>query len=293
MDRRKEKFIRAALACFLTLLLPIFSLCYVLLPVYYPASADVEEIRQRFLAEKHIIHAGGFIETRDGGKADYTNSYDALINMYEKGNRICEIDIKKLRDGTLVCAHGTDDGLLANGTDLYGNATGEEFLSSKIYSEFSPMSVENLAGFMRQHPDLLIVTDVKSSNIDVCKLLAEKYPDLRRQFVIQIYHADEYEAIQRLGFPYIIFTMYMTEPEERNIWKLAKFGEEHELIGFTFPKHYFSLKLRIAMASAGTPFFFHTINDYAEMERYLNKRYVFGIYTDQVTFPNDLTRGSK
>ena len=118
---------------------------------------------------------------KNGEKIAYTNSYDALVNMYEKGNKICEFDIREAADGILICAHG-DEKLLANGMELTCEATSEEFLNEKSFGEFQTMTVKMLADFMREHKDLLVITDVKGNNIDVCRAIAKAFPDLVKQF---------------------------------------------------------------------------------------------------------------
>ena len=159
----------------------LFLLIFELQPVYKHACADVEMIRNRFFEEQHVIHAGGFVVNKNGEKIAYTNSYDALVNMYEKGNKICEFDIREAADGILICAHG-DEKLLANGMELTCEATSEEFLNEKSFGEFQTMTVKMLADFMREHKDLLVITDVKGNNIDVCRAIAKAFPDLVKQF---------------------------------------------------------------------------------------------------------------
>ena len=264
----------------------LFLLIFELQPVYKHACADVEMIRNRFFEEQHVIHAGGFVVNKNGEKIAYTNSYDALVNMYEKGNKICEFDIREAADGVLICAHG-DGNWLANGLELTREATSEEFLHEKSFGEFQTMTVQMLADFMREHTDLLVVTDVKGDNINTCRAIAKEYPDLLKQFVIQIYHREEYEGVAKCGFPYIIFTVYNATEEERNLWKLADFAQEHELVGYTFPANYYDInnyKHVLAMKRIGIPIMFHTINDYQTMGDYLSYGFVAAIYTDQVEF---------
>ena len=273
----KEKWHLAALLLLFCVLLLFFSIR----PVQFPVNTGIEMVRKKIAATGRIVHAGGFLTSAAGEKVAYTNSYDALDNMYAQGNRVCEIDIRQTGDGMLICAHG-DDEYLADGCSLPVSATENEFLSVRVFDEFRPMSVQMLAQFMRDHCDLLIITDIiHDDNKEVCSKIAQDYPDLLNQFVIQIYHEAEYEPISELGFPFIIYTLYRANDSERNYWRISHFAETHELVGITTQKEQFYIwKNQIAMAHCGAPLMFHTVNEKNEMKQMLSKDYVLGIYTD-------------
>ena len=249
-------------------------------PIYLSAGSEVENLRGAIREQKMIIHAGGALKTQTGYEAVYTNSLDALQNLYGKGMRFCEIDIRETSDGILICAHG-DETHLANGSELPADAESKDFLSERLFGEFTPMTVEMLAAFMREHTDLMVITDAQGDNLHICRKLAETWPDLRDRFIIQIYHESEYEPIRELGFRNLIYTLYRAVDKERNLWKIAHFAEKHELVGVTIQKEqFYSMKNRIAMAHCGLPFMFHTVDDVAEIEAMLQKPYVAAVYTD-------------
>ena len=251
-------------------------------PLQYPVSPGIEAVRAAIAQTGRVVHAGGFLTTGSGEQVAYTNSYDALLNMYEQGNRVCEIDIRETADGVLVCAHGTDEDF-ADGCDLPAAAAADDFLSTWIYGQFQPMTVEMLAAFMRAHPDLLIITDIiHQENESVCRKIAETYPDLLERFIIQIYHEREYEPIHKLGFPHIIYTLYRADDQERNYWRISHFAEDHELVAITTQKEqFYPWKNTLAMPHCGVPVMFHTVNDEAEIHVMLQKHYVLGVYADK------------
>ena len=267
--------------CFLLLLLLLsLLLFFAVRPVALPAGPEVEKLRREICGQKRIVHAGGALMTQAGDEVIYTNSLDALQNMYDAGNRFCEVDIREASDGILICAHG-DEAYLANGSDLPVDADSEAFLSERLFGEFQPMSVEMLAVFMREHPDLIMITDAQGDNLEICRKLAGSWPDLLDRFIIQIYHEGEYDSIRGMGFRNLIYTLYRAKDEERNLWEIAHFAETNELVGITIQKEqFYSLKNRIAMAHCGVPFMFHTVNDAAETETMLQKPYVAAVYTD-------------
>ena len=249
-------------------------------PVTLAAGPEVEKIRAELRAQKVIIHAAGALRTQAGDEAIYTNSLDALQNMYDAGNRFCEIDIRETSDGVLICAHG-DEAHLANGSELPADARSGDFLSERLFGEFTPMTVEMLAAFMREHPDLTVITDAQGDNLRISRKLAEALPDLKDRFIIQIYHESEYDPVREYGFQNLIYTLYRAADEERNLWEIAHFAEKHALVGITIQKEqFYSAKNRIAMAHCGLPFMFHTVDDAAEIEAMLRKPYVAAVYTD-------------
>ena len=271
---------RTCLLLLFAFLLGCFLLFFAVRPVTLSESREVENLRSEIREQKRIVHAGGALTTQSGDQVNYTNSLDALQNMYDAGNRFCEIDIRETSDGVLICAHG-DEMRLANGSDLPANSNSAAFLSERLFGEFQPMTVEMLAAFMHEHPDLTVITDAQGDNLKICQILSEFWPELRDRFIIQIYHESEYDPIRELGFRNLIYTLYRADDEERNLWEIAHFAEMHELVGITIQKEqFYSLKNRIAMAHCGVPFMFHTVNDFAQIETMLRKPYVIAVYTD-------------
>lgn len=283
MRTGKTKRIAALL---LILLLIAGALCfYARGELYFPAEERVEAMRQRIREQRFIVHAGGFLTTSKGERVNYTNSYEGLLQLWEAGNRVCEFDFRETSDGVLVCAHGNSTEF-AEGTGLPPHASSEEFMAAKIYEEFTPMTAADLTAFMREHPELIVVTDVKDDNLAVCRRLAGDYPDLRERFIMQIYHAEEYEPIREMGFPFLIFTLYRTGDAEAAPCRLIRFAHSHELVGFTFrPALLCGRRFRYGISKTGTPYMLHTLNEPGEMGQYLEQKLCLGLYTDLTGFP--------
>ena len=247
--------------------------------------------RKLLTEEKYIIHAGGLIDDGDGNMLSYTNSREALANCYEKGNRISEFDFMITSDGQVVCAHDDEDD---DGMELWaynvknagfpGNPpTLESFVNAKFGDSLSTMTLDDLAYFMKNHPDFYVVTDVKDDNEQVCALIRENYPELTNNFIIQIYHPEEYDRIKSLGFNYIIYTLYLSSEEELAKNRLMEFVDGSRLSAVTFwtgfvREYTDSFE---ALKESGIPLFVHTIDDREEMKKYLDLG-ITGIYTDVV-----------
>ena len=281
MTERRKNRQRRWLFCCLTVL-SLFALWFSLPVADY---GDVGRLRRAVEKDGHIIHAGGFLSTENGEQVSYTNSLEALENLYAHGNRFCEIDLQETSDGMLVCGHG-DEKELAFGTGLPTTAGGRDFLESRIYGCFTPISFADLADFLRVHHDLYVITDVKTDNLRVCRRIAEDARDLRDRIIVQIHLPEEYEEIRNLGFPYILYPIFETPDDQRGVLQLAAFARTHPLVALILPNGYYSpdIKLFLAQKLIGVPVVLHTLNDDWEMSYYLDHHLALAVYTDRTEF---------
>ncbi len=242
-------------------------------------SPEPEEVLKE---DRRIVHAGGYITSPAGKGRTYTNSAEALVNAYRAGNRVVELDFMWTSDGYLA---GTHDWLsavspaIADGVPL----SLAEWLETEVYEEFTPLCLESLAGFMREHPDLYVVTDVKVRNADAAAVIAKTCPDLKERFLIQIYQDGEYDPVAALGFPHIIYTLYNLPPEDkRDTEHLAAFAAEHPLLGYTYPDALRDVwRYTARMKNTGVLLFVHTINDREEIAACYTEG-ITAVYTDTV-----------
>ena len=277
---RKKRWIRI-LVFFLCLLFILFLAALAIPP---SIDYDIMAMRNQMSEDGHIIHAGGFLDTKQG-QVSYTNSMEALENLYTKGNRFCEIDIQETVDGVLICGHG-DENELVYGTGLPLDATEEEFLNCRIYGEFTPLSLDDLAVFVQEHPGLFIITDVKTDNIQACKQIAEEYPGLINRFIVQIQMPGEYDVLRDMGFRYIMYPIFNTPDKERDVLSLAGFVRRHQLVALIVPNGYYTpdSKLLLAEKIIGAPFVLHTLNNEWEIKYYLDHDLALAVYTDRTDF---------
>ena len=240
-----------------------------------------KDVRDKLYDYRYVVHAGGALEC--GNETfSYTNSYEALENLYLYGNRISEFDFLYTSDGEIVCAHNGKE-TWAEGFSFREAPTLEEFLNARSFGSFTPMSLSMLAEYMEKHKDLYVVTDVKDDNIQFCQDVRNKHPKLLSQFIIQIYHEDEYEPIKRMGFKNIIYTLYRASDDELELENLEAFLNKHDLFGVTFWESWAdeTSEFYNMVLTTEVPIFVHTVNEKSEMEKMFNKGIV-GIYTDVV-----------
>ena len=183
-------------------------------------------------------------------------------------------------DGELVCVHDwnafygrildTDSPTLAQ----------FEAVRDSTYG-FTSLTLDHLIAWLREHPGVSIVTDIKEDCAAGAALIAQRCPDLRSRFIIQIYHPEEYDQVADLGFEHIILTVYqMSWSEKQDTAALVRFAAEHPLEGITFPAELADTPGYVeALLEAQVPLFVHTVNDPADQAA-LVRQGISGIYTD-------------
>ncbi|MBR5445067.1 MAG: hypothetical protein IKV57_03030 [Clostridia bacterium] len=225
----------------------------------------------------YITHAAGAIDGMAG-----SNSLEALTGAYEAGCRYIEIDFQFTADGDLACIHDWyrqyTSAVPEDGTAL----TLEAFQNCRIYDKYTPLWLDSLADFMTAHPDLYIITDIKTDNPQAAAIIGERYPELTDRFIIQIYNGDEYDAVREAGFDHIIYTLYMLDWNSKTDTKaLCEYAAGHPLLGFTFSYELCDVDGYVkGMMKAGIPLYVHTVNGDEEQLKYFEMG-ISGIYTDE------------
>ncbi|HAZ95835.1 MAG TPA: hypothetical protein DCW73_00960 [Treponema sp.] len=241
--------------------------------------SEIYNIRDIIQNEKFIMHAGGFVADSKGKNISYTNSRDSVENCLKAGRRICELDFRISTDNFLVCTHEWNQ-VYSNGIPLDSPVSKDEFLSCKIYGEFASMDLESLKLFFAAYEDFYVVTDSKDNNVEACRIIARDAPEFIDRFIIQIYHASEYDKIRELGFKNIIYTLYRTSQEEREISLLIDFAKSHPFVGFTY-WYYFAETYLETFSRNNIPSYIHTVNDKNEQVKFFNLG-AAAIYTDSL-----------
>lgn len=206
---------------------------------------------------RYIMHGGGDID----GKYPNSNSLESVNESLRRGNHVLELDFSWTSDQYLVCAHHLDD----------PGATREEFLSSRVYGELTPMDLDTLADFMRTHPQVKVIPDIKSRNVEGLRLIREKCSDLLERFLPYVTHLADYETIRQLGFPNLILTTYMMgKREKREVRGNVEFARKNDLIALAIPYEADLTGQYLSMArKEGVPIVLDTVNSAITMESYV------------------------
>lgn len=103
---------------------------------------------------RYIAHAGGIIDN-----LTYTNSLEALNLSYAKGFRLFELDIIKTTDGKYVAAHSWQDWKRMSGYQGKVPINYETFLEYKIHNKYTPLGIDEINNWFKNHHDAILVTD--------------------------------------------------------------------------------------------------------------------------------------
>lgn len=123
-----------------------------------------------------VAHAGGGLPDRI-----YANTLPAMKLARAHGFRWIELDFIQTPDG-LRLGHEAND--------------------------LSATTVSDLLEWLRTEPDVRIVTDFKTSNVEGLALLKAQAGPLQNRFIPQIYSPTEYRPVVGMGYAAPIFTAY-------------------------------------------------------------------------------------
>lgn len=247
------------------------------------SQASVDSAIEALQKSRRVIHAGGRYLCEDNKSRTYTNSAEALVNAYRAGYRVIEFDLTSTTDGYLACIHDWLHEFSRDVTD--GTALSiSEWLNARVKGSLTPLCAESLVEFMREHPDLYVVTDVKDNNVAAVQKLAQTCPDLKDQFIIQIYKNSEYNRVKGYGFNNIIYTLYdVDKADKMDFEHLTSFATSHPLVGYAYHTTYFEMEgYNENMANIGVPLFVHTVNGDEQREACYAAG-ITAVYTDDVT----------
>lgn len=244
----------------------------------------LESVRERI---RYIIHGAGKLEGHNlYGEVKFftcSNSLEGFRQCLEQDCEFVETDFSFTSDGELVCIH---DWYPSYSDDIHfeGDALSlEAFMNTKIFRQYTPVSLDMLADMLKSNKRLFIITDIKDDNIGGLRYIAEKYPDLTGRFIAQIYSESEYAHARELGYDYIIYTLYRLDWNSKtDTERHRSFAETNPLVGIAFSYELCEVPGFLdGMKKAGVPLFVHTVNDREEQDMYFSMG-IQGVYTDEV-----------
>lgn len=295
LERKNRRFKRRKLLCVSLILLMLSFLSAILCldaSTYIRRQYRLSRT-QWYDTDKIVVHALGQI---DG--ITYTNSKEALENSYQNGVKYLECDFSITVDHQLVACHDWDYWYSwehdTENTDEKYIPDLEEFMATKVKSRFTPLSGEELMLFMKQHPDIYIITDTKDANPET---LAEPFralvelarendcEDVLDRFIVQIYNMDMHEIVQQVyPFPNYIFTLYQLGfvGDVDKLEEFAEFCMLHDIDVITMWDYLYNDEFSEIQNRYGLQIFVHTVNDENEFKTFINKG--VGVYTDRTEF---------
>jgi len=220
-----------------------------------------------------IAHAGGGYH----GLA-YTNSLEALENSYQAGFRYIELDFSWTRDGRLVCLHDWDKTFNKIFKQKIKQALSYAEFNQLVedHTDFKPCTLESLAAWLKNRPEVKIITDIKYDNLKGIQLIIEKYPELQQQFIPQFYQVEEYLVLKSMGFDELIWILYQYQGSKKSV---LKFSQEMDLWAVSMQAQQAKSKT-LQQLLKHHRIFVYTVNKTKTMQHLVNKYQVSGIYTD-------------
>lgn len=247
-----------------------------------------------------IAHAFGGIE-----RYNYTNSFEAFIENYNKGYRVFEVDLIMTKDNHLVARHDwqymwfkefeqdipyriiNDKVVDLTSLKLYNEIplTRNEFNQLLIHKKYRPLDFTEIAKLMKQYEDIYIITDSKLKTskevkrtfkyiVEECKNVDSA---ILNRIIPQIYNEDMLDIIKDIyNFNCYIYTLYQTNSREEDIIEFAK---TNGIKAVTMAEGRFNKNFQKSLQENGIYIYMHTVNSPEIVEKYL-KQGVYGFYTD-------------
>lgn len=186
----------------------------------------------------HVIaHSGGGMDNYT-----YMNALEAYYFEYEHGTRMFDADVRFTTDDVLVLRHEWTDNLgFINSSK---GMTYEEFINTKMYEKYTPMSFEDLLDFMISHKDVYIHLDVKNRFEESYKQivkLAEKKNCLNclDRMVVSFYNYEDYFLIKEIyDFKYYAIRKYPNFDLDIN--DILQFCIENQIQYLSIMEQYFT-----------------------------------------------------
>ena len=235
-----------------------------------------------------VSHAGGGIN----GKL-YSNSLEAWNLSYENGNRVFDADLMLTTDGQVILRHEnndnlelneniisksvfsiTDTGCLEITTDDYP-LTFEEFMNSKIYGKFTPISLENMIDYMYEHKDLYISVDAKDGIKKIYKKLydtavAKDKVEILDRIIVNIYNKKLYKDLKKIyNFKNYNVRQYINNPQ--NYYELAKFCVKNDIHVINISKKFITADEIKVLSEKGIHVYVAVIDYLSDLNYYKDK----------------------
>jgi glycerophosphoryl diester phosphodiesterase len=226
---------------------------------------------------RFIAHAGGMID-----KFIYTNSLEALNLNYERGFRLFELDIIKTSDGQFVAAHDWEH--WADIVSFNGNLpiSKEEFLKHRIYGKFTPMDINRINLWFKEHKDAILITD----KVNQPKAFSELFIDKNR-LMMELFSLDAVKEGIKVGIKSAIPSQNVIEDLWGNkVKKLKQLGISNIAISRNFIESNVDLLIELKENNIKA-YVYHVGFDIGKDEEYVVKYemdYIYGLYADKWNF---------
>jgi glycerophosphoryl diester phosphodiesterase len=156
----------------------------------------------------------------------YTDSKEAFLNSFKNGNKLYEVDVNWTSDGELVLVHSWRKKDIVERLGLKDDWNGEpfstsEFLSAKIFNEYTTLSIRDFLDLMQTHQDIFVMVDYGNKSYDetlkVYRKIVEKSNN-NRQILNRILAGGQTPDMVRAArdaYPFPLINLYLAKEERR------------------------------------------------------------------------------
>ncbi|MDY5555367.1 MAG: phosphatidylinositol-specific phospholipase C/glycerophosphodiester phosphodiesterase family protein [Blautia sp.] len=234
-----------------------------------------------------------------GGMNDlnYLNSKESFVNAYENGIRLFEVDLSRTSDGIWVCRHSWKESLGQWNENNQRILSYEEFMSSSIYGQYTPLSFTDLLLLLKEYPDAYVMIDSKQYSVRSYQRTVEDYAELLEeaqsagaekqmsQLIPEIYNQSMFSGIKLIyDFPAYIFSLWK-EYSKQEIEEIADFCKEKGILAAAVYSDYWNDEIQNIFDQRKIHVFVYTVNDIKDAQSYL-KQGAQGICSDFLLDPD-------
>jgi len=265
--------------------------------VFISCSKEVELVKNTSLSFLPIAHAGGAIDEKF-----YTNSLEALENSYKNGCRYFELDIQETSDNQLVAVHNWKEfKFITNykGSDTSDSPmTLDEVKNSKIYGEYTPLTMDMINQWFKSHKDAILVTDKLN---DPNKLINKKYGfNFSERCIMELFSWESLKRANELNIASmasanVVFDFEKEQSRLKRFWKkknidnrLNNLGIKYIAIPHSKVSQYPDI-IRLIRAKGIKVCVYHVNdikgnNEEIIYNKYFKDNMIDGMYIDDITF---------
>lgn len=243
---------------------------------------DAQEWYERY---NIVAHSGGEI---DGHK--YTNSMEAWIKSYNEGIRVFDADLNLTSDGVLVLRHAWSDDLGQNSISKCDVPTYSEFRNTLIFQKYTPMSVEDMFQFMKEHEDVYVACDFKEFDQNIIMELVRIAKEIGgdevlQRVIISFYCYSDYETIKEI-YPFDNWAIRQYAQEPHNYSELATFCVKNDIHVCMVGEYYIDEADDISvLTKCGIEVFAAVVNEKEKYDEY-KMMGIKGVVSDSLTEEN-------
>ena len=237
-----------------------------------------------------IAHAGGGYRTAEKD-SKYTNSLDAVIQNYDLGHRVFEIDFRLTSDRELAAIHTWKD---ENGENKKMTAAQWKEQDGVSGTPCRTMLIGDMLDQMAINKDMFLITDTKTAKVgenmerefEIIKAEAMKRdPKLLERIIPQIYNREMYSVVTHIHpFQSIIFTLYKAPETDAEVLEFVIAHDDIKVVTTRGSKNG-RFDLVKPLSEHEKLVYTHTLNKYEDIGVMVDKG-VYGIYTDYL-LPRD------